>query len=105
MRSDVFQELKDGGSNSGWICGLAHSLLAQDPQAGLYSSTDVHGTPEYRLHVNIDAQEVQLQGNLYAEKIEPRGLWDPEAGEGIRYRFNKKLRLKAGPHKVRCGHP
>ena len=25
---------------------------------------------------------------------------DPEAGEGIRYRFNKRLQLKAGAHRI-----
>jgi hypothetical protein len=27
-------------------------------------------------------------------------LADPEAGDGIRYRFNKNLRLKAGTHRI-----
>ena len=99
-RSDVFQELQDGGSIPVGYADLRITSSLKTHKPGIYSSTDVHGTPEYRLLINIDGQAVQLQGNLYAEDIEPRGLRDPEAGEGIRYRFNKKLRLKTGTHKI-----
>lgn len=99
-RSDVFQELKDGGLIPAGFADLRITSSLKTHKPGIYSSTDVHGTPEYRLLINIDGQAVQVQGNLYAENIEPRGLRDPEAGEGIRYRFSKNLRLKAGTHKI-----
>ena len=99
-RNDVFQELKDGGSSPAEYADLRIVFSLKTHKPGIYSRTDVHGTPEYRLLINIDGQAVQLQGNLYKENIEPRGLRDPEAGEGIRYRFSKILRLKAGTHKI-----
>lgn len=61
---------------------------------------DIHGTPDYALLLNIDGQTVLLRGNLQTENREPRGLSDTEDGDGIRYRFSKSLRLKAGTHRI-----
>jgi len=52
------------------------------------------------LLLNIDGQVVLLRGNLQSENSESSGLVDPEAGDGIRYRFSKNIRLKAGTHRV-----
>ena len=100
IRNDVFEELLDGGPvPPGYaVLRLVSSLKTHKP--GTYSVTDIHGTFDYKLLLNIDGQAVQLQGNLREERIEPRGLGDAEVGEGIRYRFSKKLRLRAGTHKV-----
>lgn len=100
IRSDVFQELKDGGTISWGYADLRITSSLKTHRPGIYSAKDIHGTPEYRLLVNVDGQAVQLQGSLHEENIEPRGLRDPEAGEGIRYRFSSNLRLKAGAHKI-----
>src|SRR3990170_460088 len=100
MRSDVFEELPDGGPvPPGYVAlRIVSSLKTHEPD--IYSVTDIHGTFAYQLLLNIDGQAVQLQGNLREERIEPHGIGDAEAGEGIRYRFSKKLRLRAGTHKV-----
>ncbi|MDO8722859.1 MAG: hypothetical protein Q7J31_11670 [Syntrophales bacterium] len=100
IRSDVFEELPDGGPVPPGYAALriVSSLKTHEPD--IYSVTDIHGTFAYKLLLNIDGQAVQLQGNLREERINPHGLGDAEAGEGIRYRFSKKLRLKAGTHKV-----
>jgi hypothetical protein len=50
--------------------------------------------------LNIDGQAVLLQGTLQQENSEPMKMVDPEAGDGIRYRFSRNIRLKAGLHKV-----
>jgi hypothetical protein len=99
-RHDVFQELpKSGPIPSGYAdLRIVSSLKTHLP--GIYSGKDIHGTPEYKLLVNIDGQATQMPGDLREENSEARGLRDPEAGEGIRYRFSKNLRLKAGTHKI-----
>ena len=98
-RSDVFQESSDGAMPQGYAdLRIVSSLKTHRP--GIYSIKDIHGTPEYRLLLNIDDQATRIQGNLREENSEARGLRDPEAGEGTRYQFSKNLRLKAGTHKI-----
>jgi hypothetical protein len=65
-----------------------------------HSIKDNHGTPDYKMLLTIDGQTILLRGSMQIEDSEPRGLADPEAGYGIRYRFSKSLRLKAGTHRV-----
>lgn len=100
VRSDVFQELKDGGSIPLGYADLRISFSLKTHKLGIHSAKDVHGTPDYKLLLNVDGQAIQLQGSLIEENNEPHGLRDPEAGEGIRYRFSGNLRMKAGTHKV-----
>ena len=67
---------------------------------GAHSAMDMHGSPDYRLLLNIDGQVVELAAATRSENNEARYLNDPETGEGIRYRFAKGIRIKAGTHKV-----
>lgn len=99
-RSDVFQELTDGGPISQGYADLRIVSSLKTHRPGIYSARDIHGTPEYRLLLNIDGQATRIRGDLQEENTVSRGIRDPEAGEGIRYRFNKNLRLKAGTHKI-----
>ena len=100
IRSDIFQELSNGGPVPAGYADLRITSSLKTHKPGIYSAKDIHGTPDYKLLLNIDGQAVRLQGNPREENSEPRGLRDPEAGEGIRYRFSSDLRLKAGTHKV-----
>ncbi|KAF0220105.1 MAG: hypothetical protein FD174_1550 [Geobacteraceae bacterium] len=100
VRSDVFQELTDGGPVPQGHADLRISFSLKTHKPGIYSAKDIHGTPDYKLLLNVDGQAVQLQDSLSEENTEPRGLQNPEAGEGIRYRFGGNLRLKTGTHKV-----
>lgn len=106
IRTDIFEELSDGGTVPQGYADLRMVCSLKTHQPGLYSAKnmDIHGTPEYRLLVNVDGQAVQLQGAL-REENGSHGPRDPEAGDGIRYLFLKKLRLKAGTHKVVVGIP
>lgn len=99
-RSDVFRELTDGGVAPQGYVDLRISFSMKTHSPGFHAANDPHGTPDYGLVVNIDGQSLKLKGALLEEKVEPRGLRDPEGGEGIRYWFDKRLRLKAGPHNV-----
>lgn len=100
-RTDVFQELPDGSPMPQGYADLRIATSLKTHKPGIYAfEKNFHGTPEYRLLINIDGQAMHVQGELSAEKIEPTLLRDPEAGEGIRYRFGKHLRLKAGSHRI-----
>lgn len=100
IRTDIFQELSNGGLVPAGYADLLVTSSLKTHKPGIYSVKDIHGTPDYKLLMNIDGQVVHLRGSLREENIEPRGLRDPEAGEGIRYMFGKKLRLKAGMHRI-----
>jgi hypothetical protein len=104
-RGDVFEEVTDRGPiPQGYaVLRIVSSLKTHKP--GIYRSENrsekkTHGTPDYKLIVNIDGQVTEMTGTLQDENIEPRGLRDPEAGDGVRYFFRKDLRLKVGTHKI-----
>ena len=100
LRTDVYEELTNGATAPQGYVDLRVSANLKTHRPGIFSAKDIHGTPDYKLLLNIDGQAVLLQGSLQKENSEPMKLVDPEAGDGIRYRFSKNLRLKAGLHKV-----
>lgn len=99
-RMDVFEELTNSSTGSKGFVDLHITASLKTHKPGVYSVSDIHGTPDYKLLLNIDGQAVLLQGSLQSEKSEPTKPVDPEAGDGIRYRFSKNLRLKAGTHRI-----
>ena len=100
MRTDIFEELTNGATTPQGFADLHITATLKTHKPGIYSAKDIHGTSDYKLLLNIDGQAVLLRGNLQNENSESRGLVDPEAGDGIRYRFSKNFRLKAGTHRV-----
>ena len=100
LRTDVFEELTNGATAPQGYVDVRVTATFKTHKPGIFSAKDIHGTPDYKLLLNIDGQAVMLQGSLQKENSEPMKLIDPEAGDGIRYRFSKNLRLKAGLHKV-----
>lgn len=100
MRSDVFEEIANGTIVPKGFADLHFTATLKTHNHGIYSVKDIHGTSDYKLLLNVDGQAVQLQGSLQLENGESNGFRDAEAGEGTRYRFNKKLRLKSGTHRV-----
>jgi len=78
---------------------ITASLKTHNP--GIHAVSDIHGMPDYTMLLNIDGEQLELPGRLHKENSEPAKLVDPEAGDGIRYLFNKNLRLKAGSHTIR----
>jgi hypothetical protein len=99
-RGDVFQVPTDGGPIPDGYAGLSLSSSLKTHKPGVYSAKDAHGTPDYKLLLNIDGQVIEISGALREENLEPRGLRDPEAGEGIRYFFRETVRLKSGTHRL-----
>lgn len=100
IRADIFEELTNGGLVPPGFTDLRITATLKTHKPGVYSAKDIHGTPDYKLLLNVDGQAVLLRGSLQNENSEPRGLVDPEAGDGIRYRFSKSLRLRAGTHRI-----
>lgn len=100
MRTDIFEELTSREIASRGFTDLRITATLKTHKPGIYSATDIHGTPDYKLLLNIDGQAVLLRGRLQKENSESRGLVDPEAGDGIRYQFSKSLRLRAGAHLI-----
>lgn len=99
-RTDIYEELRNGGIVPQGFADMRITATLKTHKPGIYSSSDIHGTSDYRLLLNIDGQTVLLRGSLQSENSEPMKFADPEAGDGIRYRFSKNLRLKAGTHKI-----
>lgn len=97
---NVFQEIDENVSPVPGYADLRIFSSLKTHRPGAYSTKDIHGTPDFKLLLNIDGQAVLLRGSLQKEISEPRKLADPEAGDGIRYRFSKSLRLKAGIHRI-----
>lgn len=100
LRTDVYEELTNGATAPQGFTGLRITATLKTHKPGIYSASDIHGTPDFKLLLNIDGQAVLLRGNLQKENSEPMKLVDPEVGDGIRYRFSKNLRLKAGTHRI-----
>lgn len=100
MRTDIYEELTNGGIAPHGFTDLRVTATLKTHKPGIYSASDIHGTPDYKLLINIDGQAVLLRGSLQKENSEPMKIADPEAGDGIRYRFSKNLRLKAGTHRI-----
>lgn len=99
-RQDVFQELTANAPISSGYADLQVVSSLKTHLPGAFSERDLHGTPEYKMLVNIDGQTAQLAGSPFQEKRGKQSLQDPEEGQGVRYTFQKSLRLKAGTHRI-----
>jgi len=101
-RTDVFSQISQNSSIPAGHADLniSASLKTHREFECPINQKHTHGTAEYKLVLNIDGQSAQLNGRFQNESSESRGLMDPEAGDGIRYRFDGSLRLKAGKHKI-----
>ena len=104
-RQGIFHEIEGNLPPApGYVDLRIHSSL-KTHKPGIYASKDIHGTQDYVLLVNIDGQATTLKGRMSKESSEARPIRDPEEGEGIRYQFSKKLRVKAGIHRVSVALP
>ncbi len=112
-RTDVFTEVSAEGTASSGFVDLVIKASIKTHLEGYYtleSKKSVHGKPGYPFLVNIDGQAglwtVDGQKELiplYDEK--GKTSRDPDAGAGMKYNFEKKLRLAAGPHVLFFGLP
>lgn len=105
-RDDVFQELPEKAAISAGYADLYILASLKTHKPGIYPfEKKPHGTADYMLLLNIDGEATPIKGTLKEENSEARFPMDPEAGEGIRYRFGRDLRLKAGTHRVVVAFP
>ena len=97
----VFQEYSSHNKIPPGYAELTIIASLKTPELGRFADgSKVRGTPDYMLLINIDGQRTLVKGDLRKEISDPKGLDDTEAGEGIRYLFNKELLLKPGDHKL-----
>jgi hypothetical protein len=98
---DVFLETSEGVPIPAGYAELTIVSSLKTHKPGIYPFGDkFKGTPDYVLVLNIDGQRLEIKGDLTEEKTDPKGLNDPEAGEGIRYLFKKEVLLTAGKHRL-----
>ncbi|MDP2156637.1 MAG: hypothetical protein Q8K68_02875, partial [Nitrospirota bacterium] len=76
----------------------------------LESKESLHGKVKYPFVVNIDGQAARWEVDGVkdvkpAYDADGKTSRDPEAGEGFRYVLEKKIRLRAGSHRVFFGLP
>ena len=71
----------------------------------LLFDTAGYGTEKYALLVRVNGKPLQVAGGMTGETGDYRGSRDPEAGNGVRYRFATTLRLPVGMHTLICELP
>ncbi|MBU1404046.1 MAG: hypothetical protein KKE83_02585 [Proteobacteria bacterium] len=74
------------------------------PNSVLIDTTD-YGTNRYQLLVGAGDQFQRVTGDMTMETGGYRTSTDPEAGNGVRYRFAATLRLPVGTHRVTAALP
>ena len=112
-RTDVFVEVKDGEPIPEGFADLIITANIKTPLAGYYmlaSKKSLHGKPGYPFLINIDGQAVvwKSEGVLDSKPAydkDGKTSLDPEAREGMKYALNKKVRLRAGSHRIFFGLP
>jgi hypothetical protein len=111
-RSDVFTEV---AGNEAAPSGYADVLITANIKThleGYYlgeAKTSTHGKESYLFLFNIDGQSAlwKAEGKRHELPIYIDGKTsrDPEAGDGMKYVLNKKIRLRVGSHNLFFGLP
>jgi hypothetical protein len=112
-KTDVFTEVKDGGTIPKGFADLVIKANIKTHIEGYYileSKESLHGKEKYPFLVNIDGQaarwEVEgIKDIKPAYDADGKTSRDPEAREGFKYVLEKKIRLNQGSHRVFFGLP
>jgi hypothetical protein len=111
-KTDIFTEVMSEGSVPAGYADVVIKASVKIPFSGYYpleSKRSVRGKTAYPFLMNIDGQavlwQVEGQKHLLPEYVDGKTSHDPDAGEGIKYVLEKRVRLAAGPHKVFLGLP
>lgn len=100
-RSDVYMELMEKTAIPPGFADLRIGFSVKTHTSSFHIlEFGTRGTPGYVLVINIDGHAVTLAGALSEENTLNEEPITPETGIGMRYRFQKELRLKAGTYKV-----
>jgi hypothetical protein len=111
-KADVFQERPGGESIPAGYADLVIKASIKTHREGYYageSKDSAHGKEAYPFLINIDGQAVlwKINGEKHQlpKYVEGKTSRDPEAGNGMKYVLEKKVRLRAGTHKIFFGLP
>ena len=112
-RTDVFAEIKPGTPIHKGFAGLLITVNIKTPCAGYCipePKQSIHGKPEYPFLVNIDGQAAlwKVEGTRDIKPVydkDGKTSHDPEAGEGMKYVLKKRVKLRAGQHRIFFGLP
>ena len=112
-KAGVFVEVKDGEPIPQGFVNLTIKATVKTHLEGYYvfeSKKSPHGKSTYLFLVNIDGQSSTWQVKGVKETVplydkDGKTNRDPDAGEGIKYVLEKRLRLNAGTHKIFIGLP
>jgi hypothetical protein len=111
-KAGVFTEVVSEGPVPAGYADMVIRSSVKTPVAGYYpivSKGSARGAEVFPFVVNIDGQAVQWEVNgqkhMLPEYVDGKTSPDPEAGEGIKYLLEKKVRLAAGSYTVFLGLP
>jgi len=111
-RTDIFKEVTGSEAIPAGYADVIIRANIKTHLEGYYigeSKKSAHGKSNYPFLVNLDGQATPwtAKGEKHVRPayIDGRTSRDPEAGEGMKYVLEKRLRLAAGSHKVFLGLP
>lgn len=107
-RTNVFSEVRGEGAIPKGFVDLVIKANIKTHLESYYileSKESLHGKPEYPFVLNIDGQAVTWIVDGQKDTVPPydedgKTSTNPEAGEGMKYVLEKKIRLAAGSHKI-----
>jgi hypothetical protein len=112
-KTSIFTEVTDAGVRPQGFADLVVMATIKTHEAGYYigdSQKSRHGRPGYPFLLNIDGQAAVWNVDGQKEVVsaydeQGKTSKNPEAGTGIKYILEAKLRLHHGLHKIYFGLP
>lgn len=111
-QSDVFTEVAGYEAAPSGYGDVVITASIKTHLEGCYageSRTSAHGKDAYPFLFNIDGQaalwKVEGKRHELPKYIDGKTSRDPEAGDGMKYILNKKIRLRVGSHRLFFGLP
>jgi hypothetical protein len=112
-RTDIFTETTDTGAPPHGFSDVVVKATLKTHHEGHYlleRRHDPHGKPEYRFMLNIDGQAAvwKVDGkkeDLPTSDEHGKTSINPDAGKGIKYVLEKRLRFRPGSHTISFGLP
>jgi len=103
-RNDVFTEVVSSDAQTGRAI-IDFTFSVKSNSYRFVETYGKHFDPPYRVHLNIDGQTAVLEAEPVLEDKSPVDSNVPESGTGWKYRFNKRVTLAPGKHKLTIALP
>ena len=103
-RNDVFTEVVSSDAQAG-LAIIDFTFSVKSNSYRFVETYGKHSDPPYRVHLNIDGQTAVLEAEPVLEDKSPVDSNVPESGIGWKYRFNKRIALAPGKHKLTIALP